>query len=133
MFELNSLRSNFLVLVLLMVSLASKAQEGRIVIHEDEKLDQLVRFYSEYKQEKEEAMGYRIQILAGTSREKAYSIQGNFNYQFPDYASYLTYISPYFKVRVGDFTDKLEAFRFLQHLKSVYPGAFIVEEEVKLH
>jgi hypothetical protein len=107
-------------------------QSGGIVIHRDAKVDRLVEFYSEQENAKEEERGYRVQILAGTSREKALKVQNDFNSLFPQYRAYLTYSSPYFKIRVGDFTERLDAHRFMHRIDRKFPGAFIVEETVNL-
>jgi hypothetical protein len=108
------------------------AQGEGIVVHKDDRIDRLMEIYTRSVQAREFSRGYRIQIMAGTSRDKAQKAQGNFDLQYPQYRSYLTYNSPYFKLRVGDFTERLEAFRFLQTIKNTYSGAFIVEDEVNL-
>ncbi|MCP4121214.1 MAG: SPOR domain-containing protein [Bacteroidetes bacterium] len=110
----------------------SNAQSGTIIIHKDTKINRLLDFYAAHENSIEEMQGYRIQIMAGTSRDKAYKTQGNFNYAYPQFRSYLQYNSPYFKIRVGDFTDRLNAHRFLQQVKQKYPGSFMVDEVVKL-
>jgi len=124
------------LIILLIITAAcwtsGAAQSGTIIIHKDTKIDRLLDFYAAHENSIEEMQGYRIQIMAGTSRDKAYKMQGNFNYAYPQFRSYLQYNSPYFKIRVGDFTDRLSAHRFLQQVKQKYPGSFIVDEVVKL-
>ena len=112
---------------------SASAQNGDIVIHQDVRIDDLLELYAAHVNAQEEEMGYRIQILAGTSRDEAYKVKANFSYKYGGYRSYLTYNSPYFKVRVGDFTERLEAYRFLQNIKSKFPGAFMVEQTVNLN
>lgn len=108
------------------------AQDGNVTFHQDVNLDGLVEFYSSHVRSHKLAPGYRIQILAGTSREKAHKVQRDFRIKYPAYDSYLTYHSPYFKIRVGDFTERLAAHRFLHEIESTFPGAFLVEEEIRL-
>jgi len=122
----------FLIILFSLGLMSAEAQSGTIVIHKDNKIDRLLDFYSAHKNSIEEAQGFRIQIMAGTSRDKAYKAQSNFNYSYPQFRSYLEYNSPYFKIRVGDFTDRLSAHRFLQQVKTKYPGSFMVDEVVQL-
>jgi len=121
-----------LLLLFIFTVPAVNAQQGEIVIHKDAKIDAFLDFYADHVNSFEEAPGYRIQILGGTSRDEAYKVRGKFKYQYSQYQTYLTYNSPYFKVRVGDFIERLDAYRFLQQIKPKFSGAFMVEEVVQL-
>ena len=111
---------------------AAFAQDGYVNIQADGRIDQLLSLYSEHHNSFTEKEGFRVQILATTMRDKAYDAQKDFRWKYGAHQTYLTFKSPYFKLRVGDFTDKLEAYRFLQTVKSKYPGSFLVNETVKL-
>lgn len=76
--------------------------------------------------------GYRILLYTGNSRdeankakEKAYRIFGNSDV-------YTSYQQPTFKVRLGDYYDKLEAFFALKKLENAFPKSVIVQELVNL-
>jgi hypothetical protein len=43
---------------------------------------------------------------------------------------HVKYISPNFRVRVGDFRTKNEALKLYREIKSNYPVAFIVADEI---
>lgn len=78
--------------------------------------------------------GYRIQIisLSGTnSKIMAEKMQTEFNQKFPKMTSYVTYFEPNFRLRVGDFRTKLEAYRFYQQIIATYPGAFIIRDKIE--
>ena len=45
--------------------------------------------------------------------------------QYPEIKAYLVFDEPNFKVKVGDFVSKLDAFVFLQKIKSQYPCSII--------
>lgn len=124
----------FTVILMACLALAwapGRAQSSGIVIHKPAGLDRLMDFYTEQRRAVEETPGYRIQILAGTSRDKAYKTESDFKRANPGFPVYLTYNSPYFKIRVGDFTNRLTAYRNLMELRAVYPGSFLVEEAVR--
>ena len=77
--------------------------------------------------------GYRIQIIAvaGTnSKKSAQTIVDEFSLNFPEIAVYLSYSEPNFRVRVGNFKTRLEAFSVLGDIKLIYPGAFIVKDKI---
>ncbi len=126
------MKSVLVVFTFLMVSILGFSQDGYVIVHKDAKVDQLLDLYSRHHNSFDEKDGFRIQVLATTMRDKAYSTEQDFKFKYSQ-NTYLTFKTPYFKLRVGDFTDRLEAYRFLQEIKSKYPGAFLVTELVKLH
>lgn len=80
-----------------------------------------------------EVDGYRIQIMAVTganSKNQAESERSAFQNQFPEIPAYLSYMEPYFRIRVGNFYSRLDAYRTLQEILSVYPNAYIVPDKI---
>jgi len=78
--------------------------------------------------------GYRIQIGAVTgtnSRSKAESERYLFTSRFPYIPAYITYNEPYFRIRVGNYNTRLEAFFALQEIRSTYPNAYIIPDKIK--
>ena len=49
----------------------------------------------------------------------------------PDMPVYISYHEPNFRVRVGDYREKIDAARDLTIIKRNYPGAFIVKDQVR--
>lgn len=76
--------------------------------------------------------GYRIVIYSGTNRTEAMNIKNQFMRQFPSTRSYFSYISPSYKIRVGDFADKKEAYAFMKKISSSFPTSFIVPDIVTI-
>jgi cell division septation protein DedD len=74
--------------------------------------------------------GFRVQIYAGNSRQQAMQIRTEVVGAYTDYAAYLIYKQPTFRVRVGDFKTRFEAQKLLNELKAQYPSSFIVPDEV---
>lgn len=80
-----------------------------------------------------EINGYRIQIAAYSgvnSRSQAESARNSFNNLFPYTQSYLIYNEPYFKVRVGNYYTRLQAFKDLETIRETYPSAYIVPDKI---
>lgn len=75
--------------------------------------------------------GWRVQIYNGLSREDANQAKGEFLKKY-DEPAYLTYVQPYYKIRVGDFVTKYDAKRLYHLLKSSYNSILIIQENVNL-
>ena len=81
-----------------------------------------------------EINGYRIQIAAYSgvnSKSQAESARYSFNNLFPYTQSDLIYKVPYFKVRVGNYYTRLQAFKDLETIRETYPSAYIVPDKIK--
>lgn len=78
--------------------------------------------------------GYRVRIFNDnkrTSRLDSEKALKEFHLAYPDIPVYRTYTNPFFKVTVGDFRTKSEAMQLLRTLKTDYPTAFIVTENIE--
>ena len=53
--------------------------------------------------------------------------------EYPEIKAYLIFDEPNFKVKVGDFVSKLDAFVFMQKIKSLYPCAIIKDNIYPIH
>ena len=77
--------------------------------------------------------GYRVRIFFDNSqnaRQRSESVAGAFASAYPGISIYRTYVSPYFKVTVGDFRSRDEAQLFAERLKGWFPSAFLVKEHI---
>lgn len=77
--------------------------------------------------------GYRIRIFFDNSqnaRSASEAEVARFTAAHPGVGVYRTYDSPFFKVTVGNFRTKSEAFAFLQRIKGTYPGAFVMKSAI---
>ncbi len=101
-------------------------------VKQEAKTSELLYKYKEYNRRKEFADGYRIQIMYTDIRDEVYKSKGAMYKEFAELTSYVEYEQPYYKLRMGDFTSRLEATYFLQRIVTLYPGAFIVRDKIKL-
>ncbi len=76
------------------------------------------------------AKGYRIQIYSGNDRNYANDMRLKFMSSYPQTPCYIQFLSPYYKVRVGDYTSSAEANKKLSYFKRVYSTAFVVPTTV---
>lgn len=103
-----------------------------IEIIQDSRVDTLISRYSQVKQKHESIEGYRIQISAGSNRNNVYQTKSQFYQNFPDIKQYIIYQSPNFKLRVGNYRTRLEAYKDLQEILPLFNGAFIIRDEIKI-
>jgi len=77
--------------------------------------------------------GYRVRIYFDNTRDarrESEEMEKRFSLGHPGIAAYRSYQNPFFKVTVGDFRTKSEAMALLNSIRSEYPAAFIVREEI---
>lgn len=112
------------------------SRKGKVTIHRDALLDTLVQRDIRQNKNKDGFEGYRIQLTAGSKREKVRQMKIDFHElnKFSDLEPYILYRPPYFKLRVGDFRSRLIAYRYLQKIKAVddFQDAFIVQDRIAI-
>ena len=129
------LKRLFLLATLYLMAYFAGAQNnvGRVVVMADPFIDTLIQEHIAYNQLHPTIEGYRIQIYfesGNNARTKAMGIRDRFLELFPGYGAYLTFTEPYYRVRVGDFREKMSAEAFRQTLQGYFPNAFIVPDNV---
>jgi hypothetical protein len=106
-------------------------KEGSVKIIQSASIDSLVQQHIEYNFNKTKLPGYRVQIYFGNQRSKANDIKEDFMKKYPDEEVYLLYQQPNYKVRVGDFMTRLEAYRYYRKIYGDFNTTFIVKDEIK--
>ena len=66
-----------------------------------------------------------------TARQESEAVLKRFESLHRDIKAYRTYANPYFKVTVGDFRTKSEAMEVLSRIKTEFPSAFVVKENIE--
>jgi SPOR domain len=74
--------------------------------------------------------GFRVQIYNGNDRNKANSIKIDFMHRFPGIHTYLTYVSPQFRVKVGDYTNRQDAQKMYHDVSEIYSPSMIVPDYI---
>jgi len=102
-------------------------------INQDPRLEQMLSWHIENNRINNKIEGFRVEIFFSSdfnAKEKAIRKKKEFLLVYPDNAVHVKYISPNFRVRVGDFRTKNEALKLYREIKSNYPVAFIVADEI---
>lgn len=133
---MNSLKHRFFfLLILAAAAFSGQAQGTGPVIVCDPGIPALVEKHILYNQAGNTMDGYRIQIFFDSginSKTRGQAVYETFSSRYPEVKAYLSFKAPNYKVRVGDFRTRLDAFRFLQEILPDYPGAYVVSDEIHL-
>ena len=116
--------------VVVVVSSESYAQ-GTLIEHSEPSIKILQEEYLKISQKQSGINGYRIHITSTNNRTEVNQLKGKLYQLYPEMKPFITYQAPNFKLRVGNFLYKIDAYKALQQLIPEFPGAFIVNEELK--
>ena len=75
--------------------------------------------------------GYRIHIfmeIGNDALKHAEEVKRKFEKAFPDIPIYLSYAEPYFRLRAGNFRDRVEAEKCLRRIKPKFKEAFVTSD-----
>lgn len=113
------------------VQVTTGGSAGKVVIHQDVAIKQLVNSHISNNGESEVMEGFRIQLYSGSSKKAktdALAAKGKFLSIFPDIPVYLEYNAPFWRVRAGDFRSKNESMELYSKLKSFFPESYPVKD-----
>ena len=107
---------------------------GSLVIDQSPAIDTLIS-RSILANKKKGIQGFRIQIFlssARNARTEADRVNAEFISKFPDMYSVVEYQEPgYFKVRVGNYRSRVEAYKDLQMIHKEFPDAYAVPATIE--
>ena len=121
----------FLVLVFFLCETSSAQNNVRYNVEKG--VDVLENQYISAWKKIKKIEGFRIQItsFAGiNSRASIEKVAEQFAQQFPEIPFQISYSEPNFRLRVGNFPTKLEAYRALRSIAPLFPGAFVLKDQI---
>lgn len=77
--------------------------------------------------------GFRVQIYSGNDRNVATQRKIDFLRRFPGTRTYMTYIAPTFRVKVGDYRDRKAAQAMYQQVSRLYNPCMIVNDIIEIN
>ena len=75
--------------------------------------------------------GFKIQIYMGSNREEAENTRKKFIKYYPKIKTEYIHESPYYKIRVGKYYSKRQAYRYLKKIKKQFRNIYIVNVKIK--
>ena len=84
--------------------------------------------------------GFRVQVFTGNnqrkSKDRVTRAEKDIREIYPDLPAYVTYTAPFWRLRVGDFRSREEAYSLMRELREAFPEfakeMYIVKDEVKI-
>ncbi len=107
---------------------------GRPYIMQEQRVEWLLEAHRARMAAMRGIPGFRVQIyMASGNQARLLTLQQMelFEEGFPGVPAYMVYEEPNFKLRVGDFRNRLDARRFLESIKRQYPAAYIVMDQIR--
>lgn len=108
---------------------------SRLGNDQDPRLEELVKLHIRRNQQGGKMQGFRVEIFFSSdlnARQRAQQIRGEFLGSYPDVNVYITFVSPDFKVRVGDFRTRNEALKLMNEIQGRFPKAFVVPDLIEI-
>ncbi len=108
----------------------ANAQKLQVKIEGNPALDSLIQYNIDINKNVNSFDGYRIQIFSGSDRKLANAVKAKFKIEFPDAPVYLIYQQPYYKLRAGDFRNRIEAQEMYMQLQKTYGQVLIIPDKI---
>ncbi len=98
----------------------------------NEKVDAVLDSIDRFNLMRRSVDGYTIQIYSGQNREEAMNTKKKISTDLPDLTANLQYQQPKFRVTVGRYYSKLEAYQDLSRLLESFTSAILVPEKIAI-
>ncbi len=118
--------ANFLLLMLIFNCSTFFGQSKNLDIEISDEIEKFLSLKISANKNKYENNYYAIQLYNG-NYEIAKKILLEFKNKFPKWESILSFETPNYKVRVGNFKEFLEASKKLDYIRELYPSAFLLK------
>ncbi len=109
-----------------------------VIVHKDPRIDILVKKQSSINTAVKKASarsmrGYRLMIINTNKRNEAIDAKTKIYTYFPELKAYLSYQSPYFKLKAGNFKTRDEAEKYRKMMTTMFPkGVFILNDIIEI-
>lgn len=129
---MQKMRRFFLIIIFTALVFGGFAQRrGTLHVNQDSRIERLMRKQRDVYAANSTMNGFRVQIFMEIGNEAvdhARVVKKNFEEQHPGLPIYLSYEQPYYRLRVGDFRNRIEAEKYLRILKPQYGVAFVTAD-----
>ncbi|WP_276134000.1 SPOR domain-containing protein [Polluticoccus soli] len=136
----------YIVIILLLASATTQAQikveenadskeiANGVIVHADPRLAILEKkHHNVHVGSIRSGRGFRVQIYNGNDRTIATETKIDFMRRFPGVRTYMTYVQPQFRVKVGDFRTRAEAEKLYDQVSTLYSPSMIVPDIIVIN
>ncbi|OIQ24563.1 MAG: hypothetical protein BM555_07085 [Crocinitomix sp. MedPE-SWsnd] len=109
-------------------------KEGTVTIYEDQRIPKLEAFVRSGEEGLDGVLvdGYRLLIYFDQDKSKSEQQKSHFMNLYDEHKTYIDYLAPNYRVRVGNFRTKLEAEKLKQEILLTFPTAVVVKDKIQL-
>jgi hypothetical protein len=109
------------------------ASHAQVQITEDPAVASLVQRHVDQNRMSTTISGWRIQLLATTDRRKVENEESKFIQRYPLIQVDWVHSKPYYKLKAGAFSNRLDATRLLKEFNKYYPSALLTKSDVRIN
>ena len=114
----------------------NNTHNGYVILKSVSEINKLVHLHTAINKKHKHISGFRIQIFSGSSYdhpiEELQLFKEDFEKDFPDIPAYLNYFDPDFKIRVGNFRNRLDCIPTLKKIRRKYPSCYAVKTDIPI-
>lgn len=129
---MKKMKKILLIFLLSALSFCGYAQtRGSLHVNQDSRVDRLMKKQRDVYAASSTMPGYRVQIfmeIGNDAVSHAEAVKGAFTAAYPELPVYLTYEQPYYRLRVGDFRNRVEAEKYVRLIKPQFNLAFVTAD-----
>ena len=107
-------------------------KKGKVNVKKDERIDKVSEEMSGGDANKPKIRGYRIQVVSSSTKSESDGARGRFVKLYPKHKTYINYKPPNYRLRVGNFRTKLDAEKFQNEIKELFPNTLIISDWIEL-
>ena len=128
------MRKLLLIVILTVFAFGGFAQnKGSLHVNQDSRVERLMKRQRDIYAVSNTMSGFRVQIFMEVGNEAvdhAEVVKKNFTEIFPELPIYLSYEQPFYRLRVGDFRNRIEAEKYLRLIKPQFNLAFVTADVI---
>jgi hypothetical protein len=128
----------FAFVALIFASVSAYAQSGSVVINKDPRVDLLVNKQIEINEvttrnARRTTAGYRIMVVSSNNRNTVAEAKTIMYREFPELKAYMMYQAPFFRLKVGNFRDRVNAEEYLERIKPFFKNnVYVVPDTIEI-
>ena len=106
---------------------------GTLNVDQDSRIESLISKQRMLYRIDSSFSGYRVHVfmeIGNDALQHAEQTKKQFEQAFPDIPIYLTYSEPYFRLRAGNFRNRVEAEQCLRRIKPMFKEAFVTADMI---
>ncbi len=117
-----------------LVSALVIAQEGKVEVIKDPRLDALIRSQEDKNIVNgiPQVPGFRVQLIFDSDKKKIDNLRARFIAQNAGVDTYVIYNAPNYVLKAGNFMERADAQKLRDQSLKLFPTAFIVKEMINM-